>query len=84
MKGGASIIRLTPVDNATDVTIEMDIEIGMGPLGAIMGALMMKPMMKKRVSLMLQSLEYHLNTGGKIDSHGVKHESPAAAGALPA
>jgi carbon monoxide dehydrogenase subunit G len=84
MKGGTSVIRLTPRGKATDVTIEMDIEIGMGPVGAIMGAVMMKPMMKKRASRMLESLEYHLNTGGKIDSSGVKHPSPIAAGAVPA
>ena len=84
MKGGASVIRLTPRGDATDVTVEVDIEIGMGPLGAIMSNLMMKPMMKKRVSLMLDSLEHHLKTGGKIDSKGVKHKSPAAAGAVPA
>ncbi|MEM7746734.1 MAG: SRPBCC family protein [Pseudomonadota bacterium] len=84
MKGGTSVIRLSPVGNSTNVTVEMDIEIGMGPLGAIMGNLMMKPMMKKRVSLMLESLEHHLKTGGKIDSKGVRHSSPSAAGAVPA
>ncbi|KIC47160.1 hypothetical protein RA28_05585 [Ruegeria sp. ANG-S4] len=84
MKGGKSVIRLSPSGNGTDVIVEMDIEIGMGPLGAIMGNLMMKPMMKKRVSLMLESLEHHLKTGGKIDSKGIKHSSPSAAGAVPA
>ena len=84
MKGGTSVIRISPRDKTTDVTVEMDIEIGMGPLGAIMGQLMMKPMMIKRVSLMLDSLEHHLKTGGKIDSKGVKHSTPAAAGAVPA
>ena len=84
MKGGTSVIRLSPSGNSTDVIVEMDIEIGMGPLGTIMGNLMMKPMMKKRVSLMLESLEHHLKTGGKIDSKGVKHSSPSAAGAVPA
>ena len=84
MKGGTSVIRLSPRGNATDVTVEMDIQLGMGSLGAIMGTLIMKPMMKKRVSLMLDSLEHHLKTGGKIDSKGVKHASPVAAGAVPA
>lgn len=84
MKGGMSIIRLSGNGNSTDVTVEMDIEIGMGPIGAIMGNLMMKSMMKKRVSLMLDSLEHHLKTGGKIDSKGVRHNTPSAAGAVPA
>ncbi|MEM8836800.1 MAG: SRPBCC family protein [Pseudomonadota bacterium] len=84
MKGGTTVLRLRPHGNATDVTVEMDIQLGMGPLNPIIGNLMMKPMMKKRVALMLESLEYHLMTGGKIDAKGVKHRSPEAAGAIPA
>lgn len=84
MKGGAGSLRLTPRGQQTDVTVVMDVELGMGPLNPIMGALMMKPMMKKRIQRMLESLEFHLRTGGKIDSRGVQQTdvrpSPQAVG----
>ena len=72
MTGGKAVIILTPRDSSTDVTVSMDVALGLGPLNPIMGNLMMKPMMKTRISKMLESLEYHLQTGGKIDSKGVK------------
>ena len=40
MKGGTSVIRLAPRGKSTDVTVEMDIKLGMGPLNPIMGKLM--------------------------------------------
>ena len=84
MKGGTATILLVPRSGATDVTVAMDVQLGLGPLNPIMGNLMMRPMMKTRIQKMLESLEHHLKTGGKIDSKGVKHASPAAAGAVAA
>ena len=72
MTGGKAVISLAPRDASTDVTVSMDVALGLGPLNPIMGNLMMKPMMKTRITKMLESLEYHLKTGGKIDSKGVK------------
>ena len=72
MKGGTAIITLQPRGSQTDVTVSMDVTLGLGPLNPIMGNLMMKPMMKTRIQKMLESLEYHIQSGGKIDSKGVK------------
>lgn len=84
MLGGKGSIKLTPRGQATDVTVEMDVKLGMGPLNPIMGNLMMKPMMKKRIARMLESLDYHLKTGGKLDGKGAKHATPTAAGSVAA
>ncbi|MEM9715209.1 MAG: SRPBCC family protein [Pseudomonadota bacterium] len=73
MMGGTGSIILSPKGKQTDVTVVMDIKLGLGPLNPIMGNLMMKPMMRNRITKMLESLEYHLETGGKIDSKGIKH-----------
>ena len=78
MKGGTSSIILSPKGGQTDVTVAMDITLGLGPLNPIIGNLMMKPMMRTRITKMLESLEYHLKTGGKIDSKGIKHASADA------
>ena len=72
MKGGMAKIVLEPQENKTDVTVIMDVKLGMGPLNPILGNLVMKPMMKKRITKMLESLEFHLRTGGKIDHKGNK------------
>ncbi|MEO1028748.1 MAG: SRPBCC family protein [Pseudomonadota bacterium] len=77
MLGGMGSIELTPRGNETDVTVTMDIKLGMGPLNPIMGPLMMRPMMKGRITKMLESLEYHILTGGKLDPKGVKQTVPA-------
>ncbi|MEM7436105.1 MAG: SRPBCC family protein [Myxococcota bacterium] len=84
MLGGTGSITLAPSGQATDVTVTMDVKLGMGPLNPIMGSLMMKPMMKKRITRMLESLDYHLHTGGKLDGKGVEHPTPAAAGSVAA
>jgi ribosome-associated toxin RatA of RatAB toxin-antitoxin module len=74
MKGGTTSIIVTPKgENQTEVTVSMNIKLGLGPLNPIMGNLMMKPMMRTRITKMLESLEYHIKTGGKIDSKGIKH-----------
>lgn len=77
MKGGWASIELNPVGAATNVTLVMDIKLGLGPLNPIMGPLMMRPMMKKRIIKMLESLEYHIKTGGKIDHKGRRHKPVA-------
>lgn len=82
MKSGMGSISLARKGCGTEVTVEMDVTLGMGPFNPLM-ALMMKPVMRKRVDLMLQSLELHLQTGKKLDPKGNKvvppSEMPAAA-----
>lgn len=54
----------------TTVFVELDIAVGMGPLGWIMGPLMIRPLMKTRIEKMLQSLDHYLKTGNKLDPKG--------------
>lgn len=84
MKGGTASITLTPRGSQTDVTVTMDVKLGLGPLNPIMGNLMMKPMMKTRILKMLESLDYHLSTGGKIDSKGARQPHVVEAPMMPA
>lgn len=73
---GRATIQLSPRGERTSVSVEMNFELGLGPLNPIMGSLFMKPMMRKRIRKMLESLEYHLKTGGKIDSKGNRIPAP--------
>lgn len=78
MLGGVGSIELTPKGGETDVTVTMDVKLGMGPLNPIMGPLMMRPMMKSRITKMLESLEYHIKSGGKLDPKGARQSVPTA------
>lgn len=77
MKGGTSSIELTPSGAYTEVTVVIEAELSAGPLNPLL-SMMMKPMMRKRVRKMLESLEFHLETGGKIDAKGVRRPGRAA------
>jgi len=76
--GGMGAIELKPANGGTEVTVTMDVQLGMGPLNPIMGPLMMRPMMKSRIAKMLQSLEHNILTGGKLNPKGKKVKVPAA------
>ncbi len=78
MLGGIGAIELQPSGGGTEVTVTMDVKLGMGPLNPVMGPLMMRPMMKSRISKMLESLDHHIATGGKLDPKGKKVKVPEA------
>ena len=50
-------------DGQSEVTISMNLVPKFGLLGALMGVLMMKPMMHKIFAQILQGLEHHARTG---------------------
>ena len=77
MKSGHGSIALTSQGGSTRVTVDMDVQLGMGLLNPILG-LMMKPVMRKRVDMMLQSLEHHLATGKKLTPKGAEVTVPTA------
>lgn len=54
----------------TDVSITMFFTPKYGLLGALMGAVMMKPMMRKIFAQVLQGLEHHARTGELIGKGG--------------
>ena len=55
----------------SDVTITMDFTPKFGPLGWLMGQVMMKPMMRGMFTKVLQALETHASTGRLIGPEGV-------------
>ena len=57
-------------DRDTEVSITMVFTPTFGPLGALMGVLMMKPMMRKIFAQVLQGLEHHARTGEAIGKGG--------------
>ena len=78
MKRAVAEFTVTPRgDRDTEVSITMFFTPKFGPLGALMGVLMMKPMMRKIFAQVLQGLEHHARTGEIIGRGGV----PVAKGA---
>jgi hypothetical protein len=68
-------MKVTPVDGATsDVSFSMDFVVKYGPVGWLMGAVMMKPMMRGVTRDVLNGLAFHVTTGNTIGS-----EMPSAA-----
>ncbi|MCJ8340942.1 MAG: SRPBCC family protein [Pseudomonadales bacterium] len=54
----------------TELTIEMDVKVGLGPLGWIIGPLIMRPIIKNRIKKMALSLDHYIKTGLKLDPKG--------------
>ncbi|MFW2388210.1 MAG: SRPBCC family protein [Polyangiales bacterium] len=68
-------MKVTPVDGATsDASFSMDFVVKYGPVGSLMGALLMKPMMTRITTDILKGLAFHVTTGNTIGS-----EMPSAA-----
>jgi|TARA_B100000809_G_C14935465_1_gene458451 uncharacterized protein YndB with AHSA1/START domain len=57
-------------DHETEASISMVFQPKFGLLGALMGVLMMKPMMRKIFSQVLHGLEHHARTGEVIGKGG--------------
>lgn len=58
---------VSAVNNTTsDIYMSMGYVVKFGPIGWLMGALMMRPMMKKIIKGVLQGLAYHSATGKTI------------------
>jgi len=76
----AEIIVTPRGDNETELSITMFFIPKFGPLGALMGALMMKPMLRKMLVQLIRGLEYHARTGEIVGRSGV----PTAPDALAA
>ncbi|WP_281560238.1 SRPBCC family protein [Thalassomonas sp. RHCl1] len=55
-------------DTSCEVSMEMDFVVKFGPLGALMGMVMMRPMMKGVQKKMLFGLAYHAFTGKTVGS----------------
>jgi ribosome-associated toxin RatA of RatAB toxin-antitoxin module len=68
-------MKVTPVDDArSDVSFAMDFVVKYGPIGWLMGTIMMKPMMSRVTRDVLSGLAFHVVTGNTVGS-----EMPSAA-----
>ncbi len=72
MKSALAEFSVTPLgERESEVSISMSFTPKFGPLGALMGVMMMKPMMRKVFAQVLQGLEHHAHTGEFIVQGGV-------------
>lgn len=58
-------------DERTLVTMTMDYEMKYGPLGWLMNAIMLRPIIGKLLASVLSGLDHHLVTGDHIGRNGV-------------
>lgn len=73
-------MKVTPVDGATsDASFSMDFVVKYGPIGWLMGAIMMKPMMIGITKNVLRGLAFHVVTGNKVGSEMPSATALAAA-----
>jgi len=66
-------------EKRSEISMSADFEVKMGPLGWIMGYLMMRPVMKSTFKTLMTGLAYHAATGkvidGKLPSKQILQES---------
>ena len=73
-------MKVTPVDDArSDVSFAMDFVVKYGPIGWLMGAVMMKPMMRGVTRDVTRGLAFHVVTGDTIGSEMPPSAAIAAA-----
>jgi carbon monoxide dehydrogenase subunit G len=73
-------MKVTPVDGArSDASFAVDFVMKYGPIGWLMGAVMMKPMMRRITRDVLRGLAFHVVTGNTVGSEMPSAEALAAA-----
>ena len=70
MKSGTVSASFQSKGASTELTIDMDVKVGLGPLGWIIGPLIMRPIIKNRIKKMALSLDHYIKTGSKFDPKG--------------
>lgn len=69
LKRANATIQVLSVDSETSLlSIDMNFNVKFGPLGWMMGQLMIKPMMKKMLTNVLKGLEYNAITGKSVET----------------
>jgi len=68
-RGAATFAVEADGDESTRVTMTMDYEMKYGPLGWLMNAVMLRPILGKVFSSVLAGLDHHLVTGEHIDKN---------------
>jgi carbon monoxide dehydrogenase subunit G len=71
MSHGAATFAVEPDgDGRTKVTMTMDYEMKYGPLGWLMNAVVLRPILTKLFASVLKGLDHHLVTGDDIGKNG--------------
>lgn len=68
MRSAIATFHLVPNGQGTDVSMDMDYQVGLGALGAGMNSVMMKRQFSRAVTGLLAGLKYHVETGRPVES----------------
>ena len=69
LKSARATMGVKVVDNTTsDIYMSMDYVVKFGPVGWVMGALLMRPMMNKVLKSVLKGLAFHSSTGKNVST----------------
>ncbi|MGH1490315.1 MAG: SRPBCC family protein [Acidimicrobiales bacterium] len=66
MRSASAVLELEPNGANTRVNIAMTYEVGLGPLGAGMNAMMMKRQFERTATSMMAGLKHHVETGQDV------------------
>lgn len=79
LKRANATIQVEAVDSETStLSIDMNFDVKWGPLGWVMGKLMIRPMMKKMFTNVLKGLEYYAVTGKSVENRVPEIEADIA------
>ena len=70
MKSGTVSVYFCSVNGGTELRMEMDVKIGLGPIGWIIGPLAVRPLIKSRFEKAMLSMDHFIKTGSKLDPKG--------------
>ena len=79
MKSGTVSVYFRSVNGGTEMRMEMDVKIGLGPIGWIIGPLVVRPLIKTRFEKSVLSMDHYIKTGTKFDPKGNIVDSSLAA-----
>ena len=70
LKSGVVEVAFSSSGSGTEIKAEMDVKIGLGPLGWIIGPLFVRSLMKNRFEKAMLSMDQYIKTGTKFDTKG--------------
>lgn len=66
MRSANATFELVPMGSQTKVNLQMDYQVGFGPVGAGMNAIMMKRQFQSAATKMVAGLKLHIETGAPV------------------
>jgi len=70
LKSGNVSVAFKASGGGTEIVAEMNVQVGLGPIGWIIGPLVVRPLMKTRFEKAMLSLDQFIKTGAKFDTDG--------------